>query len=234
MRVLLIEDDGATAKSIEFILKKERYVCDCTNSGEDGLEIAKLYDYDMIILGLMLSDMEGFNVLKRLRTAQIETPVLLLSGLDDAAQKVKGLQMGADDFLTKPFNQEELVARIQAIVRRSQGYSVPIINIGKLAVNLTSRSVELDGRPIWLTRREYALMEVFALRKGMLVSKATLLNHLYGSIDEPEEKVVDVFICKLRKKLAANSDGRKYIRTVWGRGYVMDDPENNDTLSAVA
>ncbi len=234
MRVLLIEDDSTTAKSIEFLLKKERYVCDCTNSGEDGLEIAKLYDYDMIILGLMLSDMEGFNVLKRLRSAQVETPVLLLSGLDDAAQKVKGLQMGADDFLTKPFNQEELVARIQAIVRRSQGYSVPVINIGNLAVNLTSRSVELDGRPIWLTRREYALMEVFALRKGMLISKETLLNHLYGSIDEPEEKVVDVFICKLRKKLAATSDGTKFIRTVWGRGYVMDDPKNNKTLSAVA
>ncbi len=234
MRVLLIEDDSTTAKSIEFLLKKERYVCDCTNSGEDGLEIAKLYDYDMIILGLMLSDMEGFNVLKRLRSAQVETPVLLLSGLDDAAQKVKGLQMGADDFLTKPFNQEELVARIQAIVRRSQGYSVPVINIGNLAVNLTSRSVELDGRPIWLTRREYALMEVFALRKGMLISKETLLNHLYGSIDEPEEKVVAVFICKLRKKLAATSDGTKFLRTVWGRGYVMDDPKNNKTLSAVA
>lgn len=234
MRVLLIEGDSSTAKSIEFLLKKERYVCDSTNSGEDGLEIAKLYDYDMIILGLMLSDMEGFKVLKRLRSAQVETPVLLLSGLDDAAQKVKGLQLGADDFLTKPFNHEELVARIQAIVRRSQGYSVPVINIGNLAVNLTSRSVKLDGRPIWLTRREYALMEVFALRKGMLISKETLLNHLYGSIDEPEEKVVDVFICKLRKKLAATSDGTKYIRTVWGRGYVMDDPKNNDTLSAVA
>ena len=234
MRVLLIEDDSATAKSIEMLLKSERYVCDCTDLGEDGLEIAKLYEYDIIILDLMLPDMDGYDVLKRLRAARVTTPVLILSGLAKPANKIKGFKRGADDYLTKPFDQEELIARIQAIVRRSQGHAVPVIKVGDLTVNLASRAVELGGQTIPLTKTEFSILELLARHKGMMISKETLLNHIYGSIDEPEQKVVDVFICKLRKKLAANSCGGKYIRTVWGRGYVMDDPKKHSTLSAVA
>jgi two-component system cell cycle response regulator CtrA len=235
MRVLLIEDDSATTKSIKMLLKSQRYVCDCTDLGEDGLEIAKLYEYDIIILDLMLPDMDGYDVLKRMRLARVETPVLILSGLGEPANKVKGFEKGADDYMTKPFDQEELIARIQAIVRRSHGYSVPAINVGNLTVNLASRSIELDDQTIPLTRTEFSIVELLARRKGNLISKETLLNHIYGSINEPDQKVVDVFICKIRKKLAAASDGDKYIRTVWGDGYVMDDPKknNNNTLSAV-
>lgn len=234
MRVLLIEDDSATAKSIEMLLNSERYVCDCTDLGEDGLEIAKLYEYDIIILDLMLPDMDGYDVLKRLRAARVKTPVLILSALGKPANKVKGFERGADDYLTKPFDQEELIARIQAIVRRSQGHSAPVIKVGNLTVNLASRSVECDGQTIPLTQTEFSILELLARHKGMLISKEKLLNHIYGSLDEPERKVVDVFICKLRKKLAAISGSAEYIRTVWGRGYVMDDPKNNSTLSAVA
>jgi two-component system cell cycle response regulator CtrA len=234
MRVLLIEDDSATAKSIEMLLKSERHVCDCTDLGEDGLQIAKLYEYDIIILDLMLPDMDGYDVLKRLRAARVKTPVLLLSGLDKPANKVKGFERGADDYLTKPFDQEELIARVRAIVRRSEGHSVPVIKIGKLTLNLASGSVDFDGQSIPLTHTEFSILELLARRKGNVISKETILNHIYGSIDEPEQKIVAVFICKLRKKLAATSGGAEYIRTVWGRGYVMDDPKNNSTLSAVA
>jgi two-component system cell cycle response regulator CtrA len=234
MRVLLIEDDQTTARSIEMILKKERFVCDCTDLGEDGLEIAKLYDYDVIILDLMLPDIDGYDVLRRLRTARVKTPVLILSGLCEAGNKVKGLDSGADDYMTKPFDHKELVARIQAIVRRSQGHSKPVINIGNLSLNVAAHTVELNGRTVRLTKTEYALLELFAQRKGMLVSKDTLLNHLYGGMDEPEHKIVDVFICKLRKKLAATSDGTNYIRTVWGRGYIIDEPGDNGEIRAAA
>src|SRR5512147_123867 len=123
MRILLVEDDTATAKSIELILKSEGYVCDTTDLGEDGLEIGKLYDYDIIVLDLMLPDIDGYEVLRRLRQARVRTPILILSGLAEPDKKVKGLGFGADDYLTKPFDKAELMARIQAVVRRSKGYS---------------------------------------------------------------------------------------------------------------
>jgi len=224
MRVLLIEDDTATAKSIEMMLKTEDYICDCTDLGEDGLEIGKLYDYDLIVLDLMLPDIDGYEVLRRLRAAKVQTPILILSGLSEPDQKVKGLGFGADDYLTKPFDKDELVARIQAIVRRSKGYSESIIQTGKLSVNLDTRTVEVNSNPLHLTGKEYGILELLSLRKGTTLTKEMFLNHLYGGMDEPELKIIDVFVCKLRKKLSSATGGEHYIETVWGRGYVMRDP----------
>jgi two-component system, cell cycle response regulator CtrA len=224
MRVLLIEDDSATAASIEMMLKSEGFICDTTDLGEDGLEIGKLYDYDIIVLDLMLPDIDGYEVLRRLRAARVRTPILILSGLSELDNKIKGLGFGADDFLAKPFDRRELIARIQAIIRRAKGHSESVIRTGKLTVNLDSRTVEADGHPLHLTGKEYGILELLSLRKGTTLTKEMFLNHLYGGMDEPELKIIDVFVCKLRKKLASATSGDNYIETVWGRGYVLRDP----------
>jgi two-component system cell cycle response regulator CtrA len=224
MRVLLVEDDAAVAASIEMMLRKENFICDTTELGEDGLEIGKLYDYDIIILDLMLPDIDGYEVLRRLRASRVRTPILILSGLAELDHKIRGLGYGADDFLTKPFDRRELIARIQAIVRRSKGHSESVIRTGKLVVNLDTRSAEVEGKPLHLTGKEYGILELLSLRKGSTLTKDMFLNHLYGGMDEPELKIIDVFVCKLRKKLAQATGGEHYIETVWGRGYVLRDP----------
>ena len=234
MRVLLVEDDASTARSIELALASEGIVCDTADLGEEGLEIGKIYDYDIIILDLMLPDLDGYEVLRRLRAAKVKTPILILSGLTAPDQKIKGLGIGADDYLTKPFNKGELIARIQAVVRRSKGHSESIIRTGKLSVNLDTRTVEVDSKPIHLTSKEYGILELLSLRKGSTLTKEMFLNHLYGGIDEPELKIIDVFVCKLRKKLTDESGGEDYIQTVWGRGYVLKDPARAAAEEAAA
>ena len=224
MRALLVEDDYAVSQSIETMLKKEGMIVDTTDLGEDGLEIGKLYDYDIIILDLMLPDMNGYDVLKSLRSSKINTPVLILSGLSEPDKKVKGLGFGADDYLTKPFDKSELLARIQAVVRRSKGHANSIIKTGDVEVNLDTQTVNVMGKALHLTGKEYGIMELLSLRKGSTLNKDQFLNHLYGGIDEPELKIIDVFICKLRKKLEKAAGGKNYIETVWGRGYVLRDP----------
>ena len=225
MRVLLVEDDAATAQGIEMMLKGEGYNVYTTDLGEEGLDLGKLYDYDIIILDLNLPDMHGYEVLKKLRLSKIETPILILSGMSEPDDKVKGLVFGADDYLTKPFNKSELVARINAIVRRSKGHAQSIIGTGKLTVNLDTRAVEIESQPLHLTGKEYGILELLSLRKGTTLTKEMFLNHLYGGMDEPELKIIDVFICKLRKKLSQATGDENYIETVWGRGYVLRDPE---------
>jgi len=224
MRVLLVEDDRSTQESIQLMLKDAGYVTDVTEFGEDGLEIGKLYDYDIILLDLMLPDMDGYEVLRRLRDGRVQTPILILSGLSGMDDKIKGLGIGADDYITKPFDRRELIARINAIVRRSRGHSESVIKTGDLVVNLDTRQVEIAGKPIHLTTKEYGILELLALRKGTTLTKEMFLNHLYGGIDEPELKIIDVFVCKLRKKIAGPKK-QNFIETVWGRGYVLRDPE---------
>ena len=221
MRVLLVEDDTATANSIEAMLSAEGFICDLADLGEDGIEIGKLYDYDIVVLDLMLPDIDGFEVLRRLRAAKVETPVLILSGLDTIADKIKGLGIGADDYLTKPFARDELLARIRAVVRRAQGRADPLVQVGRLTINLGERLAEVDEMRVPLTGKEFSVLELLAMRQGKTLTKESILNHLYGGIDEPELKIVDVFICKLRKKLARATGGKSYIETVWGRGYVL-------------
>ena len=234
MRVLLIEDDPTTAESIELILRKADLNTYVTDSGEEGIELAKLYDYDLILLDLSLPDMDGYDVLRKLRLSRIGTPTLILTGQDGIDSKLKGFSVGADDYLTKPFDREELIARIHAIVRRSKGHAQPIISTGKIAVNLDAKTVEADGHPVHLTGKEYQMLELLSLRKGSTLTKEMFLNHLYGGMDEPEVKIIDVFICKLRKKLALATEGANYIETVWGRGYVLRDPQPRQAENIMA
>ncbi|CAM3295909.1 response regulator transcription factor CtrA [Asticcacaulis taihuensis] len=232
MRVLLIEDDSATAQSIELMLKSEGFNVYTTDLGEEGIDLGKIYDYDLILLDLSLPDMSGLEVLRQLRVGKINTPIMILSGTSEIDTKVKTLGSGADDYMTKPFHKDELIARIHAVVRRSKGHAQSVIRTGDIVVNLDAKTVEVSGNRVHLTGKEYEMLELLSLRKGTTLTKEMFLNHLYGGMDEPELKIIDVFICKLRKKLAVAADGNHYIETVWGRGYVLRDPHEQGSIVA--
>jgi len=227
MRVLLIEDDSAIAQSIELMLKSERFNIYTTDLGEEGIDLGKIYDYDIILLDLNLPDMSGYEVLRTLRVSKVKTPILILSGLGNIEDKVRGLGFGADDYMTKPFHKDELVARIHAIIRRSKGHAQSVIQSGELTVNLDAKTVDVAGNRVHLTGKEYQMLELLSLRKGTTLTKEMFLNHLYGGMDEPELKIIDVFICKLRKKLSSASGGQNFIETVWGRGYVLREADED-------
>jgi two-component system cell cycle response regulator CtrA len=234
MRILLVEDDPTTSKSIELMLQNANLNVYATDLGEEGIDLAKLYDYDLILLDLNLPDMNGHEVLRQLRISKVETPILILTGADDTENKLKGFGFGADDYMTKPFHRQELIARIHAIVRRSKGHAQSVIATGKFSVNLDAKTVEVDGTPVHLTGKEYQMLELLSLRKGTTLTKEMFLNHLYGGMDEPELKIIDVFICKLRKKLSEATGGENYIETVWGRGYVLRDPASSEAKRRLA
>ncbi len=224
MRVLLIEDEPTTAKAIELMLTTEGFNVYSTDLGEEGLDLGKLYDYDIILLDLNLPDMHGYDVLKKLRVAKVQTPVLILSGIAEMDSKIRSFGFGADDYVTKPFHREELVARIHAVVRRSKGHSQSVIRTGKLAVNLERQDRRSRWRPRPPHRQGIRHAGAAFAPQGTTLTKEMFLNHLYGGMDEPELKIIDVFICKLRKKLSHACGGENYIETVWGRGYVLRDP----------
>jgi len=234
MRILLIEDDPATSKSIELMLGHANFNVYTTDLGEEGIDLAKLYDYDLILLDLVLPDINGHVVLRQLRVARIDTPILILSGETDTENKMRGFGSGADDYLTKPFHREELIARIHAIIRRSKGHSQSIIKTGDIEVNLDGKTVEVRGNTVHLTGKEYQMLELLSLRKGTTLTKEMFLNHLYVGMDEPELKIIDVFICKLRKKLSEATGRENHIETVWGRGYVLRDPKPDDAAQDMA
>jgi two-component system cell cycle response regulator CtrA len=216
------------------MLKSESFNVYTTDLGEEGIDLGKLYDYDIILLDLNLPDMSGTEVLRSLRVSRVNTPILILSGLAGVEDRIKGLGGGADDYMTKPFHKDELVARIHAIVRRSRGHAQSVIETDDLVINLDTKMADINGSRVHLTGKEYQMLELLSLRKGMTLTKEMFLNHLYGGIDEPEMKIIDVFICKLRKKLANASGGKNYIETVWGRGYVLRHPTDDEaaTISA--
>jgi two-component system cell cycle response regulator CtrA len=224
MRLLLIEDDTLCAKSLELMLQAERFNTYTTGTGEEGVDLGKLYDYDLIVTDIGLPDISGFEVIRQLRTAKVKAPILVLSGMALVEDKVRALGLGADDYMTKPFHKDELVARINAIVRRSKGHAQSIIRTGDLVMNLDAQTVEVAGVPVRLTAKEYHVLELLSLRSGVCITKEMFLNHLYGGMDEPELKIIDVFMCKLRKKLSDASGGKHYIETIWGRGFTLREP----------
>jgi two-component system cell cycle response regulator CtrA len=189
------------------------------------LEISKLRNYDVILLDLRVPNPNGYEVLRQLRKARVQAPVLILSGLAEVDHTIKGLGFGDDDLLTNLCDHRQLITRIQAIVRRSKGHCETTIRTGKFVVNLDTRVVSVDERPVHLTGKEYGILELLSLHKGTTMTKEMFLNHLYGGMDEPELKIIDVFVCKLRKKLAQATGGNHYIETVWGRGHMLRDPE---------
>ena len=221
MRVLLVARDAAIAATIKMVLSKEHFICHTTNLGGDDLEIGKLCDYNIILLEMTLPDTDACEVLRRLCAARVHTPILILSSLANLDYEIRRLGFSADDFLTMPFDPRELIARI---LGRSRACSESTVRTGKLLVNLDTRVVSIDDRPVRLTGKEYGILEQLTRRKGTTLTKEMLLNHLYGGMDEPELKIIDIFVCKLRKKLAQATGGKHYIETVWGRGYMLRDP----------
>lgn len=232
VRVLLIEPDVATAQSVELVLKSEGMNVYTTDLGEEGIDLSRLYDYDIILLELNLPDMSGCQFISKLRTGQIQTPIIVVTGLTGIEDEVRSLGLGADDYITKPFHKERLLARIYAVTRRMKGCAVSSITAGDLVVNLSTKTVTIRGNRLRLTGKEYQIIELLVMRKDSIITKDVLLGHLYGGMDEPELKIIDVFICKLRKKLAAHADGANYIETVWGRGYKI--AENSTTAEEAA
>ncbi|WP_421991928.1 response regulator transcription factor [Roseococcus sp.] len=222
MRILLVEDDRSAARGIAFQLQQHRMVVDLADCGAEALELARLYDYDAVVVDLMLPDMEGYEVVSKLRASRVECPVLMLSAVSRTQAKVRGLSVGADDYLSKPFEPDELVARLQAMIRRSKGFSQPRIQLGALSLDLGAKEVAVQGQAVHLTGKEYAILELLLMRRGTVLSKENFLDHLYGGMDEPDSKIIDVFVCKLRKKLQV-AGAANVIGTVWGRGYIVRD-----------
>jgi len=225
MRVLLIGQNGATPASVKAMLIKEKFVCDTADLSLDGLEIGSL-DYDVVLLDLSTRSANGYDVLRRLRSnAHVRTPVLILLGLAELDDRIRSLGFGDGDVLRNLFDRRQMVARIKAIARRSKSDCGATVRTGKLVVNLDTREVSVDDHAVHLTGKEYGILELLALRKSTTLTKEMFLNHLYGGMDEPEIKIIDVFVCKLRKKLAQATGGNHYIETVWGRGYRLRDPD---------
>jgi two-component system cell cycle response regulator CtrA len=230
MRVLLIEDDSATAQSIELMLKSEGFNVYTTDLGEEGVDLGKIYDYDIILLDLNLPDMGGLDVLRHLRAGKVNTPVMILSGTSEIDTKVKTLGGGADDYMTKPFHKDELIARIHAVIRRSKGHAQSVIRTGDILVNLDAKTVEVNGQRVHLTGKEYQMLELLSLRKGHDPDQGDVPEPSLRRHGRAELKIIDVFICKLRKKLQVSA-GAHHIETVWGRGYVLRDPQEGSVAA---
>jgi DNA-binding response OmpR family regulator len=222
VRLLLVEDSQRLQRSLGAGLRRLGYAVDIAGDGEEGLRQAESNEYDVIILDLMLPKLDGLQVLKRLRDGDNDAHVLILTARDTVDDRVRGLQTGADDFLVKPFAFAELVARVQALVRRRHGRKNPRLVVGELAIDTAARTVALQGKPVALTPREYALLEYLAARPGKVVSRGELEDHLYEGRVELNSNAVDSAVCALRRRLDA--PGSSLIETRRGLGYVLRRP----------
>jgi two-component system cell cycle response regulator CtrA len=222
MRVLLVESALAVARKLIGSLAVQGLRTEMVGTGEDALELLRLYEFDIVVLNLTLPDMDGSKMVRRMRTARLQTPVLALSSRFQARQRVEALMAGADDVVDGNIDVTELVARMTAIIRRSRGYSHAVLEIGPVTLDLERREVLANGSIIPLTGKEFDILQLLMLRKNMVMTKEAILAQLYGGLDEPEPKIIDVFVCKIRRKLAL-AGLQNVIGTVWGRGYTIQD-----------
>jgi two-component system cell cycle response regulator CtrA len=228
MRVLLIENDVALAKTLDAYFIAQGIAAERTDAGQEALELIRHYDFDLLILSLTLTDIEGSAAIRRIRSAGHSTPILALSSLRNPRARVQAFAAGADDVVDQHVEPSELLARIRAIVRRSRGHSQSSLQIGGVTLDLELHTVVANGVSVSLTAKEFALLQLLMLRKNMVMTKDAILTQLYGGMDEPELKIIDVFVCKIRKKLAAVGLG-EFIGTVWGRGYTVRDEAGGRT-----
>lgn len=217
MRILVVEDDPDLQDMLAGALRGGGYAVDTSSDGEEGLYKATTWDYDALVLDLMLPKVSGIELLRKLRTQKL-TPVLILTARDTVHDRVQGLDGGADDYLVKPFEVSELLARLRALIRRASGHARTSIDIGDVSLDTAARSVTKGGKPIPLTGREYALVELLALRRGKLVTRTMIYDHLFDETDDTLSNLVEVHVSNVRKKL-----GKDFIKTRRGQGYVIDD-----------
>ena len=220
MRVLVVEDSERLRRSLAIGLRKSGYAVDLAADGAQGLWSAQTNSYDVIVLDLMLPEVDGLSVLQTLRRKEIDSPVLILTARDSVEDRVRGLRLGADDYLIKPFAFDELLARIEVLTRRPHGVKSPQIVIGDLELDTAARTVRRGGAMIELPPREYALLEYLALRKGQVVSRTEIEQHIYDEHVEPASNVVDAAVYALRRKID-RADGPSFIRTRRGMGYTL-------------
>jgi two-component system OmpR family response regulator len=223
MRILLVEDTAALARSIAQGLTEEGFSVDVAGDGEDGLHLAAEVAFDAVVLDRMLPRLDGLSVLRELRRRGVRTPVLLLTALGELDDRLAGLDGGADDYLVKPFAFEELLARVRALVRRSRGQAANTLSFGRLRLDLAARTATVDGAPVDLTAREFALLELLALDPGRTYSRTAIAEKLYDEESDRDSNVIDVFVARLRRKLdAAGLPGADLVRTQRGAGYRLD------------
>lgn len=223
MRILIAENDSIAVEQLITVLERFSYQVEHVKTADDALNMFKHYQYDLFITALGLPDLPGEELIRQLRRSRVATPIMVISSQTDAQTKVAAFSAGADDYVTKPFDMSETRARVQALTRRAYVASEPRLCVGPLELDLESRMVSVNGQFLNLTSKEYSILELLLLRKGAVLTKDMFLNHLYGGIDEPEMKIIDVFICKLRRKLQ-RFGAEHMIITVWGRGYILQDP----------
>ena len=216
MRILIVEDEPDLLRSLAQALREEGYAVDSANNGEDGLFNAESYDYDAIVLDVMLPRLDGWEILKRLRKTK-KTPVLMLTARDQPRDRVKGLDTGADDYVVKPFDLPELFARLRALIRRSANQTINVIEIGDVKIDTAARNVSLKDKPVELTAREYSLVEFLALHRGEVVTRTQLYEHLFDENDSTLSNLLDVHVSNVRKKL-----GAEFITTRRGHGYCIE------------
>lgn len=230
MRIMIVEDDPRAARGLEMRLNAEGLSSEVAYTGEDAIALAKEYDFDLILLDLNLTDISGFSVMRELRESRIRTPILALSGDAGVERMIRCFSLGADDFLPKPYKSVELVARIRAIVRRVNGHADPVVRCGDLALDINAHEFMALGNRLNVTNRESQLLELMLIRQGTTICKDVFISQIYGGLEFRDPKIIDVYICKLRKKLAASGIDPNCIETIWGRGYKLVAPKKGGTI----
>ncbi len=221
MRILIIQPKPRAARQLTELMAGEGWPLRIAENGADGLQLAHLDEYDIVLLDAELPDLSSLDLIRRMRSAGVATPIIVLSGDNDVDRRIRAFAAGADDVVLRLVDPGELLARIAAISRRAHGHASSVINIGAISVDIDRQTVEANGRPLRLTGKEYALFELLAVRNGAVVSCGTILDHLYGGLDEPDTDVVSVFICRLRRKLTQAGVPAGVLQTVWGRGFSL-------------
>ena len=228
MNILIVEDDQIISDALALILKEGGYNSFRASDINSALNEMKYSNADGVILDLNLPDGDGTRLVRLIRKIYNPVPILVVSGNSSVDQRINALGAGADGYLTKPFNKHELLAHLGAIMRRTHGHASSIINVGNLEIDLNKHFAAINDVPVSLTHKEYQILHLLSVRKGAILNKDIFLSHLYGRIDEPESKIIDVFICKLRKKLERSGLKDAQIQTIWGQGYVLRSTNNNN------
>lgn len=221
MRILIADDDSSVIHALNLVLSRDQWVVETAENGQDAADLGRQEPYEAIILDVRFPDRSGIDVVREIRRSGRTTPILVISGLGEVEERIRALHAGADDFLPKPFNRQELRARLLTLIRRRHGHAAPVLDCGRLQIDLERRDVRVDGQDVGLSQREYQVLRALAMRANAVVDRETLLDTLYPLEESPDIKVIDIFVHKVRKKLEAALQGESGIETRWGKGYML-------------